>query len=103
MSVREISAAEFESEVLQAPGWVIVDFFATWCPPCRALAPLLDRFADQNAETVKVVKVNTDSEEDLSAHYGVRTIPTLVAFKAGEEVRRAINPQSRGSLEALIA
>ena len=103
MTVRKINEAEFQSEVLGHDGWVIVDFYATWCPPCRALAPMLDRFADQNAATVKVVKVDTDADEALSERYHVKTIPTLVAFRGGEEVRRAVNPQSRSALEALVA
>ena len=103
MGVRQISESDWDREVAKHDGWVLVDFFATWCPPCRALAPLLERFAEANADRVKIVKVDTDSDEPLSDRYGVRTIPTIVAFKGGEEVRRAVNPQSRAALEALIA
>ena len=102
MALRQIDEASWEAEVLQHPGRVVVDFYAAWCPPCRALAPLLDRFAEQH-DDVKFVKVDTDADEDLSTRYGVRTIPTLVSFKDGQEVARAINPQSRGKLEELIA
>lgn len=103
MAVTQIGASDWDREVTQHDGWVLVDFFATWCPPCRALAPLLERFAEANSDRVKIVKVDTDAEEPLSERYGVRTIPTVVAFKGGEEVRRAVNPQSRAALEALIA
>jgi thioredoxin 1 len=103
MPVTQVKGSEFEREVLQHDGIVVVDFYAQWCPPCRALAPLLDRFAQENADRVKVVKVDTDTDEDLAARYGVRTIPTLIAFKGGQEVARAINPQSRAKLEELIA
>jgi thioredoxin 1 len=82
---------------------VLVDFYAQWCPPCRALAPLLERFATENAERVKVVKVDSDADEDLAATFGIRTIPTLIAFQDGQEVARAINPQSRAKLEELIS
>jgi thioredoxin 1 len=102
-AVRQISEGEWDSEVQKHQGWVLVDFYATWCPPCRNLAPLLERFAEQNAEQVKVVKVDTDADEPLSDKFGVRTIPTVIAFRNGEEVRRAVNPQSRSALEALIA
>lgn len=102
MPVKQIREAEFDSEVAQHQGRVIVDFYATWCPPCRALAPLLERWADENAEKVKVLKVDSDADEALAERFGVRTIPTLVSFKNGEEVTRAVNPQSRAALEALI-
>ncbi len=102
MAVKQISESEWEAEVLKHSGAVVVDFYATWCPPCRALAPLLDRWADENSARVKVVKVDSDADEALAERYGVRTIPTLVSFKNGEEVRRAVNPQSRAALEALV-
>jgi thioredoxin 1 len=102
MALPQVNESQFESEVLKAPGKVLVDFYAVWCPPCRALAPLLERFAAEHAEDVKIVKVDTDADEELATRYGIRTIPTLVLFQNGEEVRRAINPQSRGKLEELI-
>jgi len=102
MALKQVTETNFESEVLRHDGMVVVDFYAMWCPPCRALAPLLERFADQNADQVKVVKVDTDVDEALSEKYGVRTIPTLVAFKNGQELRRAVNPQSRAKLEELV-
>ena len=101
-AVKQIGTAEFENEVLKHDGTVLVDFYATWCPPCRALAPLLERFATENAERVKVVKIDSDQDEALAASYGIRTIPTLISFKNGEEVNRAVNPQSRAALEALV-
>jgi thioredoxin 1 len=102
MALKQVGENDFEQEVLRHDGTVVVDFYAAWCPPCRALAPLLDRFAEQNADSIKVVKVDTDADEDLSNRYGVRTIPTLVCFRNGEEVRRAVNPQSRSRLEELV-
>lgn len=101
MAVQQINDSEFEAEVLRHDKTVLVDFFATWCPPCRALAPLLERFADQNADSLKVVKVDTDANEALAERYGVRTIPTVIAFRNGQEVRRVVNPQSRARLEEL--
>ena len=104
MAVTKISGEQFDGEVLGDDGqMVLVDFYAVWCPPCRALAPLLERFASEHAERVKVVKVDSDEEEALSARYGIRTVPTIVAFRNGEEVKRAVNPQSRAALEALLA
>jgi thioredoxin 1 len=103
MALKQISEADWQSEVEQHPGTVVVDFYAQWCPPCRALAPLLERFAEQNADTVKVVKVDTDKDEALAGRYEIRMIPTLVAFRGGKETNRAINPQSRQRLEELVA
>lgn len=103
MALKQITQAEWEAEVAQADTRVLVDFYAQWCAPCRALAPLLERFAAEKAETLKVLKVDTDQDEELAARYGVRTIPTLIAFDKGEEVGRAVNPQSRARLEELAA
>ena len=102
MALRQVSASEWETEVLQHDGWVMVDFYADWCMPCRWLAPLLERFADQHADRVKIVKLDTDKYEELSESYGVKKIPTVISFHKGQEVRRAIYPQSKGELEALI-
>ena len=78
----------FEHEVLQADTPVLVDFWATWCPPCRALAPTIEKIAQQYAGRVKVVKVDTDRAPDISAQYGVRSIPTVIAFRGGQEAAR---------------
>ena len=103
MALQQVTTSDFEREVLQSDRGVLVDFYAVWCPPCRSLAPLLERFAEQNAAQLKVVKLDTDEDEELAQQYGVMKIPTLVYFKNGQEVRRAINPQSRAALEALVA
>lgn len=103
MAVQKISGADFETEVLQHPKRVLVDFYADWCFPCRVLAPRLEQFSNEHAEDVKVVKVDSDADEELSTQYSVRTIPTLIAFENGQEVARAVNPQTRAALEALLA
>lgn len=102
MALRQINATEFQQEVLGVDGPVLVDFFATWCGPCRAIAPMLDRFAEEHAEEVKMYKVDTDAEETLSTQYGIRTIPTIIAFRNGAEVKRAIFPRTPAALEELI-
>ena len=101
MALKQITQAEWEAEVTQSETRVLVDFYAQWCAPCRALAPLLERFSGEKGDALKIVKVDTDQDEELAARYGVRTIPTLIAFDKGEEVARAVNPQSRAKLEEL--
>ena len=101
MAIAHIDEGQFDAEVLKHSGRVLVDFYADWCPPCRALAPRLERFAGRN-EAVKVVKVDTEANEELSERYQVRTIPTLIAFENGLEVKRAINPQSDALLQSLL-
>lgn len=102
MAVQKISGANFETEVLQHPKRVLVDFYADWCFPCRVLAPRLEQFSNEHADDVKVVKIDSDADEDLSTQYSVRTIPTLIAFENGQEVARAVNPLTRAALEALL-
>jgi len=103
MALKQVTDSDWEKEVLQHDGWVLVDFYADWCGPCRWLAPLLERFADQNQERVKVVKLDTDAYEAVSEKYMVKKIPTVISFRNGQEVKRAINPQSRDALDALVA
>lgn len=76
--------ASFEADVLQADLPVLVDFWAAWCGPCKMIAPVLDEIADEYAGKLKVVKVDVDENRDAPAKYGVRGIPTLLAFKGGQ-------------------
>jgi thioredoxin 1 len=99
--LQQVTTETWEQEVLQHSGRVLVDFYADWCWPCRALSPHVERLAADHPD-VKFVKLDTDADEPLSDSYGVRTIPTLIAFEAGKEVGRAINPQSRAILEGLL-
>jgi thioredoxin 1 len=87
----------FEQEVLQSEGKVIVDFWAEWCGPCHAVAPVLDRIA--NEHDVKIVKVNIDQEQELAQRFGVASIPLMILFEDGEPVAQAIGAQPKGSLE----
>ncbi len=80
----------------------IVDFYADWCGPCRAMAPTLDAFAAKHSD-VKVVKVNIDQHPELAAEYGVRSIPTLLGFRDGRESGRTIGVTNQDGLEALVA
>ena len=84
--VIEVNQSQFESEVIQSDIPVVVDFYATWCPPCRMLAPILDRLADEFAGQIKFVKVNSDEEPRLSSDYYVTALPTVVFVDAGKNI-----------------
>lgn len=84
--VKEIKAADFDKEVVNAGMPVLVDFFATWCGPCRALAPVLEGIARTYDGGLGVVKVNVDEAHELAASFGIRAVPTLMLFKDGKPI-----------------
>lgn len=86
--VLEIRDEQFGTEVLDATVPVLVDFFATWCPPCQRLAPILDKLAADYAERVKIVKLNTDEQQIWASKLGVRGLPTLAFFHNGKLVAK---------------
>ena len=94
-----VTESTFEQEVLKSDKPVIVDFWAEWCGPCHAVAPVLDRIAEERADELKLVKVNIDEEQDLARRYGIQSIPTIVLFKDGEPAAAAIGAQPKGAIE----
>ncbi len=94
-----VTEATFEQEVLQSEKPVIVDFWAEWCGPCHAIAPVLDRIAEERNGELKVVKVNIDEEQGLAMRYGIASIPTVMLFKDGEPAAAAIGAQPKQALE----
>ena len=98
---KKITTAEFENEVLNAKGTVLVDFFATWCGPCKMLAPHLDELSAKNPE-IKIVKIDVDEETPLAIKYGVASIPTLLLFKDGEKVNQTLGYQTLDQLEKFV-
>lgn len=84
MSATHVTTDQFDAEVLQSSVPVLVDFWAVWCGPCRAIAPHVDAISQEYAGRVKVVKVNVDEEPELALRYGIQSIPTLLFFKDGK-------------------
>jgi thioredoxin 1 len=103
---REFTAGNFEDEVLGAPEPVLVDFWAEWCMPCKALAPTIDELATEYVGRVKVGKVDTDANQSLAAQFGISAIPTVILFSGGEVKEKFVGLRSKKdfamSLDALL-
>lgn len=93
-----INDSDFESQVLKASGPVVVDFWAEWCGPCKAMSPLVDELAGEVGEAVKIVKVNIDESPNAPTKYGVRGIPTFMIFKDGKVVDTKVGSMSKTTL-----
>jgi thioredoxin len=100
--VRELTSANWEAEVLKAGEPVLVDFWAAWCAPCRAIAPTIDALAQQYAGKVKVGKLNVDEHGEIAEKYGIRSIPTLLVFRSGEVADQRVGALPRPQLEQLL-
>jgi putative thioredoxin len=100
----DITTVDFENEVLEASKGqpVLVDFWAPWCGPCRALTPILEKLAREFAGKVKLVKVNSDKNQDIAAAFGIRSIPTVIAFKDGRPAAQFMGAQPEGQVRAFI-
>lgn len=102
MAVRQIDKQTFEQMVQQGQKPMLVDFFATWCGPCRAFAPTLDAVAQAYEGRVDVVKVDVDAEPELARQFRVMSIPTLVLLENGQVREKRVGVQSRADVEAMI-
>ena len=90
--------SNFEQEVIQSSLPVLVDFFAEWCPPCKRLGPIIEELAGEMAGTTKICKLNVQDNSDLATQFGVMNIPTMILFKNGEEVWRAVGFQAKKAI-----
>ncbi|MDD6160769.1 MAG: thioredoxin [Oscillospiraceae bacterium] len=97
-----LTDSNFDAEVLQSAGTVLVDFWAPWCGPCRMLAPAVAQIAEEYEGRVKVGKVNVDDAPALAARYGVMSIPTVMVFRGGEAVHTLVGLRPKAELEALL-
>ena len=92
----------FDAEVRQASGTVLVDFWASWCMPCRLLAPILDAYVEKHPE-IKLCKVNIDDEPELAQEFGIMSIPTLMTFQNGAKEKTSVGQLSAEELEAFLS
>ena len=100
-NITNTSDTAFEGDVLKGSGPVLVDFWAEWCGPCKALAPKLEEIAGE-MKAAKIVKVDVDANPDTATKYGVRGIPTLVVFKDGKEVGRLVGNQPKDAIVTML-
>ena len=101
--IKELNEASFEDLVVQSEKPVLVDFWAPWCGPCRAMTPAVEAVAEKFATNATVVKINVDENPAVSARYNVRGIPTLILFKDGKETDRLVGLQSQDQIARLFS
>lgn len=101
-NVQTFNELNFESEVLKSDVPVLVDFTATWCGPCKALAPIIDKVADEFQGKVKVGKVDIDDAPGIATKYGIRSVPTVLVFKNGEKTSQNVGLTTRDKLVGLL-
>lgn len=102
MSVVTITKENFQKEVVESEKRVLLDFWASWCGPCKMFSPIVDEFAQENAGKITVGKVNIDDEPELAAQFRVMSIPTAMLFQNGKPVQTLVGVQPKAKLEAML-
>lgn len=101
-NINDVTDQNFEQEVLKSDSPVLVDFWATWCQPCRVLAPTVAQVAQQYEGKAKVVKLDVDNNNEVAQRYGIKGIPTLIVFKGGNEAERVVGATSKENIARMI-
>ena len=102
-SAKAVTDASFEADVLKSDKTILVDFWAEWCGPCRMVAPVLDQIQAENADKIKIVKLNVDENPDLAMKYQITSIPAMKVYRGGEVVKTVIGAKPKPALEADLA
>lgn len=102
MSVISLNEKNFDEEVLRSDKPVLIDFWASWCGPCKMMSPVIDAIAEEMGEKVKVCKINIDEEQNLAVKYNVMSIPTFIVLKDGKEVSRSVGVQDKAEIIGMI-
>jgi thioredoxin 1 len=102
-SAKAVTDASFQSDVLEHDKPIMVDFWAEWCGPCRAVSPILDKIAEENSDKLDIVKLNVDDNPETAMKYGITSIPAMYVFQGGEIVKRVIGAKPKPALEADLA
>lgn len=97
-----VNSENFKSEVLESENAVLVDFYADWCGPCKAIVPVLEELATEYEGKAKICKVNVDNAQDIAGQFGVMSIPTLILFNKGQKVDQVVGAVPKAQLQALI-
>ena len=102
MATKTVTDDTFGAEVLSAQGPVLVDFWAEWCTPCKAIAPALEQISDELAERVTIAKLNIDEHPEAASRYGVMSIPTMILFKNGERAATKVGAEPKSRIQAWL-
>jgi thioredoxin 1 len=102
-AARSVTDASFESDVLNSEKTILVDFWAEWCGPCRAVGPILDQIAAEHADKIEIVKLNVDENPQTAAKYQITSIPAMKVYQGGEVVKTVIGAKPKPALEADLA
>ena len=102
-NITQVTDESFAALLVDSDTPILIDFFATWCGPCAAMTPILDEFAGENSDKLKVVKLNVDDNPKTPAKHGVRGIPTLILFNQGKEIDKVVGMTSKDNLEKMLA